>query len=241
MDGTGQLLRRQLDGLGQGFNIRCLSIPTADLSGWDRLTADVVSLIQAEMQTKPPRIYLCGESFGGCLAIKVAIAAPTLFDRLILVNSATAFARLPWMRFASRASGVLPSPLYSLSASGLVPFLIAWDRVEPSDRSDLLQAMQSVLPRSATWRLNLLRQFDLLQLPLSQLTLPTLAIAGAKDWLLPAVTEAQRLVHSLPNAQMMVLPNSGHACLLEKDINLYEILRQQDFLPTATRTLRTAS
>jgi pimeloyl-ACP methyl ester carboxylesterase len=233
MDGTGQLLRRQLEGLGRSFNIRCLSIPATDLSGWDRLTADVVTLIRAEMQAEQqPLIYLCGESFGGCLALKVAIAAPNLFHRLILVNPATAFSRLPWMRFASRTSGLLPSPLYALSSSALVPFLIAWDRVERSDRNELLKAMQSVAPQSATWRLHLLRQFDLLQLPLTQLTLPTLAIAGAKDRLLPAVIEVKRLVGCLPSAQMTVLANSGHACLLEKDIHLYEIIREQGFLPS---------
>ncbi|PZD70965.1 Putative aminoacrylate hydrolase RutD [Acaryochloris thomasi RCC1774] len=228
MDGTGQLLKRQLDGLSQHFDIRCLSIPATDLSDWEHLTASVVTLIQKEQRQRP--IYLCGESFGGCLALRVAAAAPELFDRLVLINSATAFSRLPWMRLASSAAKFLPSPLYTLSASGLIPFLIAWDRVESSDRIDLLNAMQSVESHSATWRLNLLRQFDLLQLPLSTLMIPTLIITGAKDRLLPSMTEGQRLVGCLPKAQVTVLENSGHACLLEKEVNLYEILSQQGFL-----------
>ncbi|MGB7416904.1 MAG: alpha/beta hydrolase [Thermosynechococcaceae cyanobacterium] len=228
MDGTGQLLRRQLDGLGQCFDIRCLSIPAADLSDWNALAANVVNLIETEQPQR--QVYLCGESFGGCLALKVATVAPTLFHRLVLVNPATAFSRLPWMRLASSVSQFLPSPLYTASAMGLIPFLIAWDRVEASDRNDLFKAMQSVEPQSATWRLNLLRQFDLLKLPLSKVTSPALIITGVKDRLLPSVDEGQRLLSCLPKAQATVLKNSGHACLLEKEVNLHEILHRQGFL-----------
>ncbi len=37
MDGTGQLLRPQLAGLRTAFDIRCLSIPSEDLTDWDGL------------------------------------------------------------------------------------------------------------------------------------------------------------------------------------------------------------
>jgi hypothetical protein len=35
----------------------------------------------------------------------------------------------------------------------------------------------------------------------------------------------------MSNARRVLLKNSGHACLLETDINLMEILQAQDFLP----------
>ena len=57
-----------------------------------------------------------------------------------------------------------------------------------------------------------------------------LLIVGGSDRLLPSVNEAQRLQKILPNSKMVVLPNSGHACLLEEDINLYGILQQQNFV-----------
>jgi hypothetical protein len=36
----------------------------------------------------------------------------------------------------------------------------------------------------------------------------------------------------MPQAQKYVLPDSGHACLLEADVNLHDILQSVGFLPT---------
>ena len=123
----------------------------------------------------------------------------------------------------------LPDPLYRLSTVGLLPFLIAPERVEPQTQRTLLAAMQSVTPESAAWRLSLLSQFSLDQLPWAELDQPVLVIASEADRLLPSGAEADRLVSYLPNAQKTVLPKSGHACLLEREIQLEEILRSQDF------------
>ena len=42
-------------------------------------------------------------------------------------------------------------------------------------------------------------------------------------------------------AQMMVLPESGHACLLEKNVDLSKILHQQQFLLPETLPKDTSS
>jgi hypothetical protein len=43
------------------------------------------------------------------------------------------------------------------------------------------------------------------------------------------VAEAERLVSYLPNAQKNLLPESGHACLLETEVKLGDILQLQRF------------
>ncbi len=55
-------------------------------------------------------------------------------------------------------------------------------------------------------------------------------MASETDRLLPSVTEADRLVCYLPNARKILLPDSGHACLLESEIRLEEILGSRGFL-----------
>jgi pimeloyl-ACP methyl ester carboxylesterase len=235
MDGSGQLLRRQLKGLGSYFSIRCLSVPVDDETSWLEMVQFVAGLVRAELehhedQQAPQPVYLCGESFGGCLALELAAIAPELFERVILVNPASAFAHVPWMTVSSLLAPGLPPFLYSLAATALVPLLISWSRVEAADRQALLSAMQALSPKSAAWRLDLLRKFNPLALPLKQISQPTLIIAGGQDKLLPSISEAQRLVRLLPTAQMMVLPESGHACLLEKNVDLSKILYQQQFL-----------
>jgi pimeloyl-ACP methyl ester carboxylesterase len=231
MDGTGQLLRSQTAGLEVGFDVRCFAIPRQDLNTWDVLTRDVLDLIRAEIEKSPKRpIYLCGESFGGCLAMKVAIQAPHLFKRIILINPASAFRLRPWLNWASQITYLVPSALYDFGALGLLPFLASLPRISRSDRHELLKTMRSVPSETVLWRLSLLREFDVDDKELSTLKQPVLLIAGGSDRLLPSVTEVERIANIVPNNKIVVLPNCGHACLLEQDINLYKILQDNDFL-----------
>ncbi|GFZ89985.1 alpha/beta fold hydrolase [Okeania sp. KiyG1] len=228
MDGTGKLLRSQQSRLSNAFDLRCLSIPPNDLSSWDRLLEKTVELIEIERQARPERpVYLCGESFGGCLALKVAFTAPELFNKLILVNSASSFSQQPLVKYGSYLTQYLPSHLYQLSVTGTLPFLAALGRIERAERQALLEAMQSVSQQTSIWRLELMRSFQVDKNQLEKLKKPVLVIASAADRLLPSIPQAKFLVKYLPEAKMVVLPNSGHACLLETDVDFYEIIRNR--------------
>jgi pimeloyl-ACP methyl ester carboxylesterase len=239
MDGTGQLLRSQTAGLEAGFDVRCLAIPRDDLTSWDELTEHLLNLIDAELEKNKERpVYLCGESFGGCLAQKVAVAAPHLFTRIILINPASSFHLHPWLGWTSQLTHIVPSGLYEFGALGLLPFLAALGRISKSDRQELLKTMRSVPSETVQWRLSLLREFHIDLKELRCLKQPVLILASAEDKLLPSVSEAKRLVEILPQAKMVVLPHSGHACLLEADINLYDIMKAHNFIGSGLETAR---
>jgi pimeloyl-ACP methyl ester carboxylesterase len=231
MDGTGNLLSRQLAGLEQGFDIRCLTIPPDDLTDWDHLTEQVIGLIEAEPKTDSPQpIYLCGESFGGCLALKLISHSPQLFDRFILLNPASSFNRSFWIYWASFLVRPVPQPFYENACVTFLPFLAALERIEPSDRRALLDAMQSVTQRSSMWRTSLLREFVVSDAAIRRITHPALVVASGRDRLLPSVSEGDRLTQLLPQAQLHLLPQSGHACLLEKSVDLYDLMQKYNFL-----------
>lgn len=231
MDGTGQLLRTQTEGLEAAFDIRCLAIPPDDLNNWDVLTEKVVSLVQAEVGDHSSRtVYLCGESFGGCLAIATLLRAPELFTRAILVNPASSFHRRPWIQWGSHLTRLLPESVYQVASVALLPLLASFGQISAQDRQELLNAVQTVPQKTSIWRMSLLNQFHLEEAQLRQITLPILVIASAVDRLLPSLTEAQYLVQHLPQAQMHILKNSGHACLLEAEVNLLEIMQAHQFL-----------
>jgi pimeloyl-ACP methyl ester carboxylesterase len=242
LDGTGKLLKLQLDGLRSIFDIRCLSIPANDGSGWDALIEQTASLLAREKRLSPERpIYLCGESFGGCLALKLAAYFPNLCDRLILVNPASSARRQFWMGWGASITQWLPNPLYHFSALGLLPFLIAPTRVSYLGQKALLAAMQSVSPPSAALRLSLLSQFVVEELPLGRIEQPVLVLASGADRLLPSAQEAERLVSYLPHSRTVLLPNSGHACLLESEIRLSSILKSESFYEATRKTPQLAS
>lgn len=232
MDGSGTLLQPQVAGLSTGFDIRCLSIPPDDLSGWDELTEQVAALIRMEQQRHPGRMTtVCGESFGGCLALRLITRFPNLCDQLILVNPASSAQRQPWIGACSTLTQLLPTPIYQLSTLSLCNLLIASHRVSRPTRHQLLAAMQAVRPQSAAWRLALLRRFRLEDLPLDHVRQPVLILASEADRLLPSQREAKRLARHLPNTTIVHLPDSGHACLLENQLNFSAILKSQDLCP----------
>jgi pimeloyl-ACP methyl ester carboxylesterase len=232
MDGTGQLLRTQMAGLGVAFDVRCLAIPPDDLTGWNELTEKVVALIETEKTDCPfdRPIYLCGESFGGCLALKVALHSLHLFSHIVIINPASSFHHRPWMLWGGQIIQWFPEFLYTFSAIGLLPYLAALERISPSDRRALLQAIITVPKATSAWRISLLKSFDLKHLSLDRIKQPVLAIASGNDRLLPSLSDTKDLAYLLPNAKLLILPDSGHACLLEKDVNLYQILQSQNFL-----------
>ena len=232
MDGTGELLQTQSDNLAASFDLRCLSIRTDNYSTWQNLAKDTVQRIKSELAHKTNReVYLCGESFGGCLALKTVLAAPEIVTKLILVNPASSFNQLPILSWGADITSWLPAWVHRYSAAGLLPFLVRLNRISDCDRDRLIKSMKSVPPHVISWRLSLLKNFQVADEQLRSLKMPSLIVAGAADGLLPSVTEAQKLANLLPQARMTVLPQSGHACLLETEINLYQILKQQNFIP----------
>jgi pimeloyl-ACP methyl ester carboxylesterase len=235
MDCTGRLFRTQVAEIGATFDIRCLVIPPLLLFSWQDLTAQVVKLIEAEIAEREGQsIYLCGESFGGCLALQVATHAPKLVDRLILVNPAIGFQRQPWLGWGGQMVQWIPDLVYDLSAVGFLPFLAALERYNPIEGLKLLEAMQTVPKATSIWRMSLLQTFELERLALDKLAYPVLTIASGADRLLPSVADARYLLGKLPQGELAVLPDSGHACLLEREVSLYGIMQERGFLPLAT-------
>jgi pimeloyl-ACP methyl ester carboxylesterase len=231
MDGSGMLLRSQIPKLAQDFDIRCLSLPANDKACWEVLVRETIALIAVEKSAGNQRlVYLCGESFGGCLAMKIVLEDPQLCDRLILINPASSFRQQPWIQWGSHLTQWLPAKLYPLSVVGLLPMLASLGRMARGNRRALLEAMQAVPQSTSVWRLALVRSFNVNENELRAIAQPTLVIASGSDRLLPSISEGKLLVKVIPNAKMVKLANSGHACLLETDVDLHGIIKDQNFL-----------
>jgi pimeloyl-ACP methyl ester carboxylesterase len=232
LDSTGKLLYRQTHLLHSSFDVRCLTIPVDDVSPWTQLTQWAVERVQMAQQENPERsVFLCGESFGACLALKLAVAAPHLCDRLILVNSASAFSQQRWLVWGTELNQWVPAPFYRFSSVVAVSLLSRLERLTTSDRRLFLEVLRTIPQATSQWRFRLLHQFHLKDTELRQIQVPTLLIASARDPVLPSVAEAQRLARHIPQANILVVPDSGHCCLIETAFSLLDILKQQEFLP----------
>ncbi len=230
LDCTGKLFYTQ-KGITDNFDVRCLVIPPHDCSDWNTLSLELIDLIKKEVAKNGQRyIYLCGESFGGCLAIYTALSAPDLFHRLILINPATSFNQKPWLSLGIPITEYLPDFFSRQSCLILLPFLAALGRMKASESRSLLNAMKYVPSETVSWRLSLLKNFVIKENILQKIHQPVLIIAAGKDKLLDSLGEAKRLVQMLSHGKIFVLPHSGHACLLETEINLDKILKESNFV-----------
>ncbi|KAF6260587.1 hypothetical protein COO60DRAFT_1625641 [Scenedesmus sp. NREL 46B-D3] len=176
-DGTGQAIMPQLPGLlGAGYDVRTLYIPPDDRSGWEQLQAQTLYLISTALGSRPSgpdnvQVTIVAESFGGCLALRLAAAAPQLVKALVLVNPATCYNQslsgLSSFVSATNLLGLFPQDLYNtaqcfswagdlqqlrdevalqwrivhLTHAVLLPFLVDIDRVG----GDGAQALRSMI------------------------------------------------------------------------------------------------
>jgi pimeloyl-ACP methyl ester carboxylesterase len=70
------------------------------------------------------------ESYGGCLGLRVAVAAPDLIQRLVLVNPATSFSRalsgLPSIIASTNLLSLFPAPLYQVRCVQCIPCVLCY-------------------------------------------------------------------------------------------------------------------
>jgi len=224
-------MRIQTAGLEIAFDVRCLVIPPHEFISWTHLAEQVIALTQAELG-KTPRssVYLCAESFGTCIALKAILSAPQLFNRIILINSASSFHRVPWLNWASPLFSWVPQFIYKNSSFMALPFLTSFNSLSPPAHHALLKSVRDAPKKTVMQRLNLMRQFDIDEMKLCQFTQPVLLIASEADLILPSVAEAKRLARILPNTRLMTVPHKGHAYLVEEGVNLLKILQAENFL-----------
>lgn len=235
MDGWGSLFARQAQELQQDFEVCALRIPVNDRLDWDGLSDRLIHLIEAQLASGVNRqVYLCGESFGGCLALKTVLKAPELIARLILVNPASSFHRRPWMALGESIVPWIPDRIYNVGSVAVYFLLAALPRIAPQDRQSLWSALCNVPADTSAWRLSLLRQFTLDVQDLYEITQPTLILASGSDRLLPSVSESRYLQQHLKHAQVIDLPHSGHACLLEESISLFNIITDCEWIKSPT-------
>lgn len=229
MDGSGKLLENQRD-LQHNFEVRCLHFAHDRASNWQELIKPLIHLLKKEIDRKMySRIYLCGESFGACIALKLVEKIPYFFDRVILVNSASSFYRRSWLNFGTYITSMMSDTIYNGATFLLFPFLAKISAVAPSQRKTLLNTLQSLHPLTVSNRIKLLNQFHLNPDKIKQFSQPVLIIASGEDNLLPSLEEAQRLKQFFPHSFINILPYSGHCCLLEKEINLRKIMHKYSF------------
>lgn len=222
MDGTGQLFHRQVPLLSRSYRVATYALRN-DAPSMDVLVGDLARTID-EVDPLDGRAIVIGESFGGALALSLALAAPERVRALVVLNSFPHFTPQFRLRLAYWGLSAVP-----WGVMGLVRRLTAFRMHSRHTHAEDIQRFMELTARASRAgylnRLGLLRQYDVRH-RLHEIRVPTLFLAADEDHLVPSVTEARFMAVRVPGAVVRVLAGHGHVCLIAPDLSLEQILRE---------------
>ena len=162
------------------------------------------------------RAHVVGSSMGGMIAQELALAYPSLVDRLVLYGT---FARPrraiidPWLTFVVQMQERLDPTAVTM---GWLPWLYTPAFFAQPERVEAALAWQEPYPAPAhgvAAQAEAARSHDTLE-RLPQITAPTLVLVGAEDVVTP-VYYSRELAERIPGATLQVLERGGHEVLSE--------------------------
>ena len=226
MDGTGQLFHRQVPLLARSYRVATYRL-REDAAGMDVLVDDLAGVIRAASPDGAPAVVL-GESFGGTVALSLALARPGLVGRLVVLNSFPYFKPRFRLRLATLVLGNVPFPWQVMGVvRRLTAFRLHSRHTHRREIRRFLELTAGTTRRGYLSRLRILLDYDVRD-RLHEITAPTLFLASERDHLVPSVEQARGMAALVPGASVRVLNGHGHICLIAPNIDLEEILRNHE-------------
>jgi pimeloyl-ACP methyl ester carboxylesterase len=211
VDGTGQLLFRQ-ERLLADFDVRCMSYPQDDTHTY----ADLVKLGIGALEATGPGVLLA-ESFGGAVALMIALERPELVRRLVLVNT---FARYPRRLFIDVAGMIgpwFPWVRNRRATRGIRGYFFYGPNIPKESREAWWDRTDEVPMRVYGHRIRLLSSLDL-RPRLGEIQAPAVVFTSPNDWVVPA-TAGRVLAKRLPRAKVISIP-AGHAAMIDPRVDV---------------------
>lgn len=211
--GSAESFRPQLEGLGDRFHVVARDAPgyahAADPTGYPETSGYVAEVVSLIARTGHRTAFLLGMSWGGVIAMEVALARPDLVDGLVLGDSTRGSGQSP------RQAEAMLARVEELDAVGprayarqRTPRLFS--RHAPRDLVDRAVEASAGAVRLAGFApaARLMAETDLGP-RLGRIGAPTLVIYGEDD-VVTGAAESEALAAGIPGATLVRLPRAGH-------------------------------
>lgn len=210
IDGTGRLLHRQTR-LFERYDVRCINYPQDRPSTY----SDLVAL--SESALAPSGGIVLAESFGGAVALLLALKRPDLVTRLALVNTFAYFPRRPLIALLAAAGAFLPCRPVAAWTRGLRGRFFFPPGTPKAEQDDWWERTADVPMSAYGMRLALLATIDL-RPRLSEIRVPAVVFVSPNDHIVPPPA-GRLLARRLPNARLIERP-AGHAALIQPGVDV---------------------
>lgn len=220
MDGTGRLFYRQVPLLARSYRVATYRLRD-DAASMQVLIGDLADVIQSISGGGQPAIVV-GESFGGTVALSLALARPDLVAALVVINSFPRF--LPQLRLHLAIFALRTVPWQTMPmVRRLTAFRMHSKYTHRAEIRRFLELTAETTRAGYLGRLRILTQYDVRD-RLGEIRAPTLFLASERDHLVPSAEQARHMAARVPSASLRVLAGHGHICLIAPNIDLEQIL-----------------
>jgi pimeloyl-ACP methyl ester carboxylesterase len=231
LDGSGELLFAQEPELARRYRLLRTRSRADRTFGYADLVDDVAAALDAE---KVERATILGESFGGTVALRFALAHPERVARLVLVSTFAYFSNRRLLGAGLFLCRRL-SPAAIFRGKGMVDlYALALDGVPREVRGRLVNVTRRQPPDGYVRRVELVAEHDVRD-RLGEIVAPTLVVAGERDRLVPP-EHARELAGRLPNATLRLFDCAGHACLVNPAFSLATAIEEWERSTAARRS-----
>jgi pimeloyl-ACP methyl ester carboxylesterase len=227
IDGTGRLLYRQ-ERLNSEHPVRCVSYPQDNTHTY----ADLVKLGVKALEEIGPGAVLA-ESFGGAVALMVALERPDLVKRLVLVNTFAYFPRRLFIDVAGLFGPWLPNRPSHPATQSLRGLFFFGPGISKADQAAWWELTADVPMRVYGHRCRLLREMDL-RPRLREVQTPTVVFVSANDRVVPAPA-GRALARQLPRAKLLAPIPAGHSAMADPRVDVAAWLKDDRLWPDASR------
>jgi len=220
LDGTGRLYYKQIEPLSKRYRVHAWEFRRRGSFDLPDLVNEIALGTENE---KPGSMLVVGESFGGMIALQLALIHPDRIRLLALVNSFPHYRDRIRISLACRLSALLKRPFANRIKEYVVERTLAAEGILAEDRRLYREAIGFVYHPAYCRRLELVRDVDL-RSRLGEIAVPTCLFASGKDKLVSSIAEARYMHSVIPNSRIYEFPRAGHALLLTPGFLLADYL-----------------
>jgi pimeloyl-ACP methyl ester carboxylesterase len=216
LDGTARLLHRQ-PGLHARYDVVCQPYSQDEPRTYAGLADLAAGALEARRSPEHPRAVVLAESFGGGVALMLALRRPELIERLVLVNTFAYFPRRWLIRLAAYFGPWLPARPSPPLTRPLRGFFFFAPETPAAERTAWWERTADVPLRAYGHRTRMIADLDL-RPHLHKITVPALVIAAPNDRVVPA-SAGRELAQLLPKARLLQM-RVGHAAMIHPKVDV---------------------